>query len=498
MSEQAKYVKEIQGSADLQPLYLVAIVGFSCLIGWELTAVFAPAIALLSWCSVEEGMTLRIVSVLALALSYTVYLRKADSVYVHRNRLLSSISLVALVVPITSAVCLFVFEIPFLLSVAAWAAFGVAQASAMTQWCVFFSLVPTKRTANNIACGAAGGTVLFVLVNVTGASWANLIEVAMLICGSVAAVAFLSRRIDSSCVPRVGEFRTAPVFSIASAVSVVCHGVVYGFMTMELCSMGYVSALVGGASGIGGVALVFAWNHLGSRVNIDVGVVQRITLPFLVASVLLFPLCDGCMRVACGCIANMALAHSSVFAWYSTSIDNYEFRLHPVKRFAMRQAPSWLGFFLGALLAYVLVFALKLEGLSFCFVMAVFAIVVVVSFSVYGGDESEMRARLDDLLDVAGKGVVEAVAKAENGEQLVGYPALDLQQRCDRVSERYALTPRETEVLALLARGRNAEYISGALTVSPATVKSHIYHIYRKLGINSQQRLMDIVDECDG
>ena len=47
----------------------------------------------------------------------------------------------------------------------------------------------------------------------------------------------------------------------------------------------------------------------------------------------------------------------------------------------------------------------------------------------------------------------------------------------------------------LLAKGRNAEYIAEQLVVSPATVKSHIYHIYRKLGINSQQHLMNIVDD---
>ena len=61
--------------------------------------------------------------------------------------------------------------------------------------------------------------------------------------------------------------------------------------------------------------------------------------------------------------------------------------------------------------------------------------------------------------------------------------------------EEHELTPREAEVFYLLAKGRNAEYIGKQLVVSSATVKSHIYHIYRKLGINSQQRLMTIVDD---
>ena len=65
------------------------------------------------------------------------------------------------------------------------------------------------------------------------------------------------------------------------------------------------------------------------------------------------------------------------------------------------------------------------------------------------------------------------------------------------LAEKGKLTPREAEVFPLLAKGRNAAYIAENLGVSPATVKSHIYHIYQKLGVNSQQNLIDIVDGCD-
>ena len=41
----------------------------------------------------------------------------------------------------------------------------------------------------------------------------------------------------------------------------------------------------------------------------------------------------------------------------------------------------------------------------------------------------------------------------------------------------------------------NAAYIQNKLTISPHTVKSHIYSIYRKLDIHSQQKLMDFVED---
>lgn len=44
------------------------------------------------------------------------------------------------------------------------------------------------------------------------------------------------------------------------------------------------------------------------------------------------------------------------------------------------------------------------------------------------------------------------------------------------------LTLREREVLVFLAEGRTNREIAGALSVSVATVKSHLVHIYDKLG----------------
>lgn len=59
----------------------------------------------------------------------------------------------------------------------------------------------------------------------------------------------------------------------------------------------------------------------------------------------------------------------------------------------------------------------------------------------------------------------------------------------------YQLTAREAEVLVYLASGRNAEYIANKLVIAQTTAKSHISHIYQKMQINSQQQLMDIVED---
>ncbi|MBI9076044.1 MAG: hypothetical protein JEZ02_11595 [Desulfatibacillum sp.] len=48
------------------------------------------------------------------------------------------------------------------------------------------------------------------------------------------------------------------------------------------------------------------------------------------------------------------------------------------------------------------------------------------------------------------------------------------------------LTTREIEVLRLLAEGFTNGEISGMLTISPHTVKSHVIHIFNKLGVNDR------------
>jgi two-component system nitrate/nitrite response regulator NarL len=53
-------------------------------------------------------------------------------------------------------------------------------------------------------------------------------------------------------------------------------------------------------------------------------------------------------------------------------------------------------------------------------------------------------------------------------------------------AERELLSPRESEVLGLLADGASAPDIAGRLQLSTATVKSHLHHLYEKLGVSDR------------
>ncbi|MGV8084432.1 MAG: response regulator transcription factor [Coriobacteriia bacterium] len=69
-----------------------------------------------------------------------------------------------------------------------------------------------------------------------------------------------------------------------------------------------------------------------------------------------------------------------------------------------------------------------------------------------------------------------------------------LDDRCRQLAESCGLSARELEVLGYIARGRNAQHLEKRLGISLSTAKTHISHVYRKLGVGSQQKLLDLIE----
>jgi DNA-binding NarL/FixJ family response regulator len=87
----------------------------------------------------------------------------------------------------------------------------------------------------------------------------------------------------------------------------------------------------------------------------------------------------------------------------------------------------------------------------------------------------ERVGRVEQLVDAvqrvaAGECVID---RAVVNELLANRPADPAEQ----------LTPREREILALMAEGRSNQGICGALWLSPKTVEAHIRNVFGKLGI---------------
>lgn len=65
---------------------------------------------------------------------------------------------------------------------------------------------------------------------------------------------------------------------------------------------------------------------------------------------------------------------------------------------------------------------------------------------------------------------------------------------CQEVSQEFALSEREAEILKLLAKGNTANGIANKLVISPHTVNTHIRHIYDKVGIHKRSELLEYIN----
>jgi DNA-binding CsgD family transcriptional regulator len=72
-----------------------------------------------------------------------------------------------------------------------------------------------------------------------------------------------------------------------------------------------------------------------------------------------------------------------------------------------------------------------------------------------------------------------------------------LAQACHELSRTHRLTPRECDILLLLAGGRDTPYIANQLFISKNTVRTHIKNLYVKIDVHNKQDLLDLLHATD-
>jgi DNA-binding NarL/FixJ family response regulator len=97
------------------------------------------------------------------------------------------------------------------------------------------------------------------------------------------------------------------------------------------------------------------------------------------------------------------------------------------------------------------------------------------------------------LKDTPREELVEAVRAAARGETVLAPELTARLVRGVRAAEQ--LTPRETEVLALVARGLSNAEIGAALFIGEATVKTHLLKVFDKLGVSDRTAAVTVAME---
>lgn len=128
--------------------------------------------------------------------------------------------------------------------------------------------------------------------------------------------------------------------------------------------------------------------------------------------------------------------------------------------------------------------------------------VPVLVFTTYDTDADVVRAvdagAIGYLLkDSTPDEIFGAVRGAVAGRSVLSPTvASRLVQQMQRPQE--ALTARESELLSLLAEGMTNRELGKALFISEATVKTHLGHIYAKLGVDTRSAAVSVALRRDG
>ena len=154
---------------------------------------------------------------------------------------------------------------------------------------------------------------------------------------------------------------------------------------------------------------------------------------------------------------------------------------------------GWIFVHLGDLLGVVALDALEgpltAGAVTVVQIAAVATVLLVMSTMFVLDDDASFAGPADD-------GRAEAGADARVEEAPVP-EASPFDVRLAQIAGSIGLTPRESEVFALLMHGRSVPYIRDELVISRDTVATHVKHIYAKAGVHSRQELLDLAQDGD-
>ena len=191
--------------------------------------------------------------------------------------------------------------------------------------------------------------------------------------------------------------------------------------------------------------------------------------------------CAAILFVLFGCY-EILNAHTA-YAYSNYDIVRCLWELHSSK------TGNSVGFFLGWSAATMGLYYFDMDTtalLVVCFLMV--SLAVVVDTLLFKRMKLEFREVVVDdgaLLEVLDPKIAELSPQGRGRWS----------RACGDLAETYKLSPRQTEIFLLLAKGRNVQFIKDELVLSTPTVKSHVYNIYQKMGVHSHQELLDLVEK---
>ena len=360
---------------------------------------------------------------------------------------------------------------------------GIAFAQVLIAW-VAEIWVFQRRAAVRVMilslCIAAGCAALVATIPASVFRY-----VAMAVCLVLSGFSYLaaSQHVDTEEFLSREETRQNIKFDMRTSVSLFITAIAYGFSLSLAASFGEACFIVIAASFfLSAILVAVGMVFLGDR-GVLLGTIFRWMYPVLTIGLVAMPFVSGIVLYICTVLA-LAVCFTCLISLLVTLVQvKVRFKVQPIYACARVLMPwAW-----GALLGLIASIAEQvLSAAMGDTTIVVFPMLIVVLLSIstavapYGIDMLTMPIEPDE----------EAEETEDESHSMHAWKSA-----CDQLAKENGLTPREVDVFMLLAKGRNAKVIERELFISVYTIKGHNNNIYRKLGVRSQQELIDLVEQ---
>ncbi|MCI8468154.1 MAG: helix-turn-helix transcriptional regulator [Eggerthellaceae bacterium] len=249
---------------------------------------------------------------------------------------------------------------------------------------------------------------------------------------------------------------------------------------------GHLPLMLAGVAFIGTALIFYLMKHVNPAL-LSLERSQLVLLPVLAGGLAIM---SDVTMPALGVVALVLFSLSYLFDFANRSILSLRGNLLSLSS-AYCFSKGRLFIILGQALGWVgVAFLASPMGSGFAPVLTTALLILMCAYIAIGTLNPKKYPLIDEVADEDPEPMA-APAEAPEEPAVVERP---YKNRCLKAAQHYDLTPREGEILSYLARGRNAKYIADQLFVAERTVKTHTYHIYQKMGIHSQQELINIVE----
>ena len=234
-------------------------------------------------------------------------------------------------------------------------------------------------------------------------------------------------------------------------------------------------------TGLAGLIIVIA--ALAFKDRVDVRFLAKICLPLAIVAFALVPFAGPTLGYLVSFLVKLAYVWFTIFVLLMLANIAFRFEVPSLRLFAIARASSEIAIFAGIFVRRFLMAGDLLENPTLLIGFALGGIVFVLvcalvwtSEKSVNGDWGASGISLADRLHVPG-------------------PRERFMARCDEVAAQHGLTAREAEIMALIAQRKSRAEIEQKLFLSQNTVKTHVRHLYAKLGATSKTDVIALFEE---